>query len=370
MTVRVMLVAPYERPQLSGGQARAGRLLADGLAADARVDFHHVVVPHQAEAKSFSQALRFRLRFYGQFLAALVRQRPQVVHFFSPCSAAGFAEKTVLAVGAKMAGARIVINLRSDLRPLLAVCGRRRRRWWLWGLRRYDGAICQFRALRDFFVAEVGLRKDRVFVVPNAVAPRAFHLTEEVLAQRFHERRLIFLGSLQEVKGVDTLLAAAGLLRDRGWLREPIDIVGEAGSQDFLAALSALGERLALGAATVFHGPKYGPEKAVLLERAGALVSPSRREGFPNVVLEALQAGVPVVLSETGAAADIAAAFGDAVRLVPVDAPDAVAEAVVALFAEPDAYRQAARAAVRICADFLPDNIRELYYQAYAALSA
>lgn len=368
MTLRIMLVAPAERPHLGGGQARAGSLLAAGLAADPDLDFRQVVIPHQQESTSFGPALGLRLRFYGRYLADLAGQRPQVVHFFSPCSAAGFAEKTLLALAARLAGARVLINFRSDLRLFFAAGGPWRRRLVLWALRRYDGAICQYRELRDFFVAVVGLPPDRVFVVPNAVVPRPDRLAEGQISRRFHERRLIYMGSLQESKGVDTLLAAAGLLRDRNWLRHPVDILGEALAPENLTALTDLRDRLALGEAVIFQGPKFGPEKEALLERAGVLVLPSRREGFPNVVLEALQAGVPVVLARVGAAADIAAAFGEAVRLVPAAAPAAVADAVASLFCEPEAYRRAALAARRACAAFRPEAIQEQCRRAYVRL--
>src|SRR6185503_16990742 len=54
-----------------------------------------------------------------------------------------------------------------------------------------------------------------------------------------------------------------------------------------------------------FVGPVYGDDKAALLQHAMLLVLPSSSENFGNVVVEAMAAGCPVVVTPEVGAADI-----------------------------------------------------------------
>src|SRR5262249_32656439 len=67
-----------------------------------------------------------------------------------------------------------------------------------------------------------------------------------------------------------------------------------------------------------------------LLPAADLLVNPSFREEMPNVVLEAMAFGVPVVATSVGGVPEIAGEIG-ACRLVPLRDPPAISREIVAL---------------------------------------
>jgi glycosyltransferase involved in cell wall biosynthesis len=67
-------------------------------------------------------------------------------------------------------------------------------------------------------------------------------------------------------------------------------------------------------------------------------VLPSRIEGFPLAVVEAMLAGLPVVASTVGSVAD-AVLDGETGLLVPAENPEALASAVGTLLADPDRMR-------------------------------
>jgi glycosyltransferase involved in cell wall biosynthesis len=101
---------------------------------------------------------------------------------------------------------------------------------------------------------------------------------------------LLFVGRLRIRKGVEVLLEA---LRD---LPNGTRLL-IAGDGEHRAALERQAAALGLGPAAVFLGRCDASRVRGLLRHAAALVVPSIYEGMPLVVLEAMEAGVPVVAS-------------------------------------------------------------------------
>lgn len=105
--------------------------------------------------------------------------------------------------------------------------------------------------------------------------------------------RVLFVGRLTEEKGIADLLGA--------WSRHPrptlhLDVVGE----------GPLSGQLRAAAGVSFLGPLSSREVAEAMIGARALVVPSRwYEGQPMVVLEAMAAGLPIVVPDLGALPEI-----------------------------------------------------------------
>jgi glycosyltransferase involved in cell wall biosynthesis len=96
----------------------------------------------------------------------------------------------------------------------------------------------------------------------------------------------------------------------------------------------------------VLHGSLDDPR--AIVEEAAVAVLTSTTEGLPNVVLEALAAGVPVVATAVGAIPELLAAGGG--TAVPVNDVPAIAHAVERYLRDPalrGATGDAGRAAVR-----------------------
>jgi len=93
-------------------------------------------------------------------------------------------------------------------------------------------------------------------------------------------------------------------------------IVGDGRERALLEAMA--------GPAVTFTG--YREDAKALFQAFDLFVSPSRSEPFGRVIIEALDAGVPVIASEALGPRDIARRFP--VELVPVDDVPALAEAL------------------------------------------
>lgn len=108
---------------------------------------------------------------------------------------------------------------------------------------------------------------------------------------------LLFIGRISWKKGLDRLIAALPHVPDIQLVIAGPDDEGCRPALDTQAAAAGVRDRL------VFCGPVHGAEKAALLASAQALVLPSYSENFGNVVLEAMAAGCPVVVTpEVGVA--------------------------------------------------------------------
>lgn len=182
-------------------------------------------------------------------------------------------------------------------------------------------------------------------VAPGAALHRMYHGIDHAV---FHPQQrdtaagdsaaplLLAVGRLRAKKGLDTLIDACAVLRQRGRAFR-CEIVGYGEERE------ALRERIrALGLEDCFTLPGKLAREQVIARYATAavFVQPSRitadgdRDGIPNVLLEAMSMGVPVVASEVSGIPELVADRHNGL-LVPADDPRALADAVARLLDDP-----------------------------------
>ncbi|MEM7480261.1 MAG: glycosyltransferase family 4 protein [Acidobacteriota bacterium] len=158
-----------------------------------------------------------------------------------------------------------------------------------------------------------------VRVVPN-VTGGLVHQTVASFEDPADEPVFLFVGRLRLRKGVETLLAAYRRLEDSGSPPAPLWIVG---SGEHQAALRARVEALGLRSVR-FLGRRSGAEVRGLFERSRALVVPSTYEGMPLVILEAMEAALPVIASDVSGIPEVVV-DGVTGRIVPPEDSAALA---------------------------------------------
>ena len=130
--------------------------------------------------------------------------------------------------------------------------------------------------------------------------------------------------------------------------------------------LEGLAKELKMAEAVRFAG--FVPEFTQLLTGVDILVNPSLSEQMPNVVLEAMATGVPVVATEVGGVGEIAGKDG-AVYLIPPGDPDSLAWAVIGLLHDPVKRQQLGEAGQRRVREaFCPERQREQLHELYEEL--
>ncbi|BAI76870.1 glycosyltransferase (plasmid) [Azospirillum sp. B510] len=177
-------------------------------------------------------------------------------------------------------------------------------------------------------------------VIPNGVDSTLFHpASPEAGIEAGSEAgaagrpvRLLAVGRLVAQKGIDVLIDALARPELAG---VELDVVGDGG---WRTALEEQAARLGLAGRVRLHGWLDRAVLAGLYRTVDIFVLPSRDEGMPNVVLEAMASGLPVVASAVAGARDLVVE-GETGFLVPPEQPDALAGALLRLTADPMARR-------------------------------
>jgi glycosyltransferase involved in cell wall biosynthesis len=217
----------------------------------------------------------------------------------------------------------------------------------LWGLQQYPdriartaealrGADLVIAVSRDLArnVADLGVPADRIEVVYNGVDADRFHpgpkdqararvgLTGDV-------PNVLFVGALVPVKGLDYLLPACSKLMAGGF-RFRCHVVG---SGPLRPDLERQADQLGLKDTVLFHGPKPHDELPDWYRAADLFILPSRSEGVPGVLMEAMACGTPFVASRVGGVPEVAD-LGDG-ELVSAGDVDRMATAIRDVLSRP-----------------------------------
>jgi glycosyltransferase involved in cell wall biosynthesis len=194
--------------------------------------------------------------------------------------------------------------------------------------------------VRRDYLGGLGGRPARVGVIPNVTGG----LPVEPAARPVDEAPgyLLFVGRLRIRKGVEVLLEALRSLR----ATQPGACLLVAGDGEHRASLERRAAELDLGSAVRFLGRCDAGRVRGLLRGACALVVPSIYEGMPLVVLEAMEAGVPVIASRVSGIPEVVA-DGRTGWLVPPEDPERLAAALEAALADPEEARRRGEAGRR-----------------------
>jgi glycosyltransferase involved in cell wall biosynthesis len=199
--------------------------------------------------------------------------------------------------------------------------------------RRTDVALCVSPDLSER-MRKLGAKDVRRAVV---AAPELAPVSADQPELGASDRPIVLgVGRLAPQKDFGTLLTAAARWRDR----RPVPLVAIAGSGPLAGDLARQARELDVD--TRFLGPR--DDVAGLLAAADVFVLPSRWEGQPLILQEALRAGRPIVAADVGGVRDLTG--DDAALLVPAGDPAALSEAVLDVLDDADLAGKLAKAAL------------------------
>lgn len=208
-----------------------------------------------------------------------------------------------------------------------------------WAAGRAAASIGVSQALTDA-MGKMGMPASRLLMMPNGVDLKRFHIQPQAAARAVMGwpagPMLLSVGNLVENKGHHVAIEA--LARLPGFR---LVIAGEGPERE---ALVALASRIHVASRLQFLGQVDQDRLASCYSAADMLVLASSREGWPNVLLESMACGTPVVATRVGGIPEIVTSF-TAGRLMPERTADDMVMGIEDLWRHlPD------RAAVRACA--------------------
>ena len=317
-------------PNLTGGGAErvaltlAEQFIAQGHAVDLVLarscgDLVPLVPPQARLIDLDAGRLRHALTGFWRYLR---RERPDAVQVSMwPLTVVG-----IIAHRMARSSARLVV---SDHANFTVQFGRRKRRLGLigWSMRLFyplaDARVCVSDKLGDDLALISGLRRGCFPTIYNPIPrpPGRPSVAAEELGWTGKERRILAVGNLKDQKNHALLLRAFAVVNRR----QPANllILGEGPLRPSLER--QVGE---LGVGQCVSMPGYRLDPSPYYSSADLLVLSSDYEGFGNVLVEALAAGLPIVSTDCPSGPAEILEDGKWGQLVPVGNAQALAEAI------------------------------------------
>jgi glycosyltransferase involved in cell wall biosynthesis len=353
----VGLVAPLP-PQVGGVAGFAEWLLAHEEEIECRFDAFDLWRPETGEVggRLSLDAVGIQARVLPRFLR-WSRRAPRLVHYSVSHTATGLARDLLFLSVLKAGGHTVLGHIH-----VIPEGSRGRAR----ALRSLDRFVDRWVTLSPTSVralAGIGIEADwipnPIRILPNGHLPNAAG----------GPLRLLFVGRYGERKGCYELIAALAQARAAG-TEATLRFVGREEYDGEERVLRDDIEQFGVAGAVEFAGVKDGPELAECYAEAQVLCLPSRREGVPLVLLEAMSFGLPVIATPVGGIADYVA-HEDNGLLVPPGDVDALAVSIAVLAADPELRTRLGEAARSWVAEQAgPDTIARRWWETYSELGA
>lgn len=195
----------------------------------------------------------------------------------------------------------------------------------LFTLKRAHAVIAVSQSLKDS-VLKMGYFRNKVFVIHNGTSHDIFSPIDKTKVRRslnlsVYGKIILFIGNLIHIKGIDVLLHAFASMREKN--HSDLIIIGKGKLE---SRLKALAKDLCIETRTHFIGFQKHNEIPLWLNACDVFCLPSRNEGFPTVIVEALSCGRPVVATKVGGI------------------PEAVTNDTLGILVEPDNTKELAAA--------------------------
>jgi len=224
--------------------------------------------------------------------------------------------------------------------------------------------VFQSRTERDIVSRRERISLARTRIIPNAVDHGRFHPGNRLGERHRLEKELglpsvvpllLSVGSLRPIKGYDVLIDAVRQVRERHpGLAFHVLIVGDGALRDVYQTASA-------GLPITWAGFRTDVER--FYRAADAYCQPSRSEGLPNAVIQALCSGLPVVATNVGGLRELVSPENGV--LVASNEPGALASGIVELLRNAGRFADMGRFSINRSGDFSEERMVAQYMAVY-----
>ena len=221
--------------------------------------------------------------------------------------------------------------------------------------------------------------KSNIAIIPPGVDVGHFYPIAPDEAKQFiglkpEDRMVLFVGRIEPLKGVDTLIRAMSCIRSVDAAR-PVHLAiigGDPGASPRemsaeMARLQKLCDDLCMGGMVVFLGKRGQDTLPYYYSAAEVLVMPSLYESFGMVALEAMACGAPVIASQVGGLAYLVR-DGETGYTIPDNDPEALCEKLTLLLGNPNLRSTMGLRAVTHAQDYAWERIAAQIVDVYQEL--
>jgi len=219
---------------------------------------------------------------------------------------------------------------------------------------------------------------DKLVTIPPGVDTQPFFPLPcdeavDVIGTPCEDRMILFVGRIEPLKGIDTLIRALAYIKENNLLKDHphyLTVIGgdpdlSTQSEDSeMARLQSLCRQMGLDDMVVFLGKRSQTMLPYYYSAAEMLVMPSHYESFGMVALEAMACGTPVIASAVGGLAFLVQ-DGVTGYVVPDDDHIAMAGCITRLIAEPGLRDQLGKQAHAYAQDYAWANISKRVLDVY-----
>ncbi len=207
-----------------------------------------------------------------------------------------------------------------------------------------------------------GFSPTRIVRIPNGVDTQYFKRNSPITER--DKVRFVLVGRRHPQKGIDTTLHAANLLQKQGMGDHfEIKFYGEDYPEYNYQSMAQQ-----LGVAKLVKFFPFERDILPVYQSAHCLLLPSRGEGLPNSLLEAMAMQLAVIVSRVSGTTDVVD-DGENGVLIPADSPEALAEGMAFVIQNPDkALRLGQNASQKVATNFSLSSVAQQYSDLYHRL--
>lgn len=228
------------------------------------------------------------LSVFRRFYCVLKTKQFDVLHITSSASYGLFRDYLMIKLGNRY-GAKCIIHFRFGRIPELA-----RQKNWEWKILKKVIKISDKAIVLDekSFQSLVAEGMTNVTKLPNPVSPKVLHLVQNFSITERHKREILFVGHCYRAKGIIEAIQACNRI-------ENVKLILLGSITDEIKNEI---QSITKGANWIeIRGTTFYEDVIKQMLVCSVLILPSYSEGFPNVILEAMVCGCPIVATDVGA---------------------------------------------------------------------
>lgn len=189
-----------------------------------------------------------------------------------------------------------------------------------------DRIVCVSQSVAQFVQSRMGLAARKLVVIPNGIDLSRYPAESAADLSQFGikptRRTIVYVGRLDRQKGTDWLVELSPRLLDK-LPDHDLLLVGDGPQRRWLEMLAA-----SQACAGRIHFAGWRPDITEILKRCDLVILPSRWEGMPNAVLEAMASGLPVVATQVAGVHELLGPLAERQTVAPNDANSLIAKVV------------------------------------------